>query len=240
MIRISTSAWKIGSDHFLFRKDARLDFLKQLGGTFSLHCCHNRGKAFHTMTERRRTVEDAQIIELYFRRDEDAISETAKKYGTFCQRLAGNILTDPADAEECVSDAYFQAWNAIPPQRPARLGAWLGRVVRNNALNCWKKNHRKKRYDGMEQLFSELTDCVPSPTTVERELDGRELTAFLNRWLGTLSRDDRVLFLRRYWNGEAVRDLARQAGVSPAKMAKRMYRLRQDLRAALEKEGYSL
>jgi RNA polymerase sigma-70 factor (ECF subfamily) len=185
-------------------------------------------------------VEDEQIIALYFQRDEDAIAETAKKYGAFCNKLACSILTDPADAEECVSDAYFQAWNAIPPQRPARLGAWLGRVVRNNALNLWKKNHRKKRYDGMEQLFSELTDCIPSPATVEQVLDGWELTAFLNRWLGTLPPDDRVLFLRRYWNGEAVRDLARQAGVSPAKLEKRLYRLRQTLRAALEKEGYSL
>jgi RNA polymerase sigma-70 factor (ECF subfamily) len=185
-------------------------------------------------------MEDGQIIDLYFQRNEEAISETAKKYGAFCRKIAVNILTDPADGEECVNDAYLQAWNAIPPQRPDRLGAWLGRVVRNNALNLWKKNHRKKRYDGIEQLFSELADCVPSPVTVERELDGQELTAFLNTWLGTLPRDDRALFLRRYWNGETVRDLAKQSGLSPAKIAKRMYRLRQNLRAALEKEGYSL
>jgi RNA polymerase sigma-70 factor (ECF subfamily) len=192
------------------------------------------------MTGRRQTVEDEQIIALYLKRDEDAIMETEEKYGAFCRKIAVNILTDPADGEECVNDAYLQAWNAIPPQKPCYLGAWLGRVVRNNALNLWKKNHRKKRYDGMEQLFSELTDCVPSPTTVEQELDGQELTAFLNTWLGTLHRDDRVLFLRRYWNGEAVVDLAKQSGVSPAKLTKRMYRLRQNLRVALEKEGYSL
>jgi RNA polymerase sigma-70 factor (ECF subfamily) len=185
-------------------------------------------------------VEDEQIIALYFQRNEAAITETAKKYGAFCRRLAVQILTIPADAEECVNDTYLQAWNAIPPQRPEKLGAWLGRVVRNNAYNLWKKNHRKKRYDGMEQLFSELADCIPSPITVERELDGQELTAFLNDWLGTLSKDDRALFLRRYWNGESVQALAARTGVSPAKMAKRMYRLRQNLRAALEKEGYSL
>jgi RNA polymerase sigma-70 factor (ECF subfamily) len=192
------------------------------------------------MTERRQTVEDEQIIALYLKRDEGTIMETEEKYGAFCRKIAVSILTDPADGEECVNDAYLQAWNAIPPQKPSHLGAWLGRVVRNNALNLWKKNHRKKRYDGMEQLFSELTDCVPSPTTVEQELDGQELTAFLNTWLGTLPRDDRVLFLRRYWNGESIRNLAKQSGVSPAKLAKRMYRLRQNLRAALEKEGYSL
>jgi RNA polymerase sigma-70 factor (ECF subfamily) len=185
-------------------------------------------------------VEDEEIVKLYFRRDENAISETQKKYGAFCRKIAFNILSNDEDTEECVNDAYLQAWNAIPPQKPNRLGAWLGRVVRNNAYNIWRKNHRKKRYDGMEELFSELADCVPSPVSVEQEIDGQELTAFLNSWLGTLPKDDRVLFLRRYWNGEAIKDLARQFGVSPTKMAKRMYRLRQNLSDALEKEGYSL
>ena len=184
-------------------------------------------------------MEDLQIIDLYNQRDENAISETAKKYGAFCESIAFNILTIAADVEECVNDTYLQAWNSIPPQQPARLGAWLGKVVRNIAINLWNKNHRKKRYAGMEQLLSELEDCIPSPITVEQEIEEKELTEFLNTWLASLSKADRILFMRRYWNGEAVKDLAKEYRIMPRDMAKRMYRLRQSLKSALEKGCYT-
>lgn len=185
-------------------------------------------------------MEDSEIIALYFSRDEAAISETAAKYGAFCRGIALNILSVSEDAEECVNDAYLQAWNSIPPQRPSKLGAWLGRVVRNIAYNLWKKNHRQKRYAGLEALLEELEDCVPSPVTVERELEERELTEAVNLWLSSLAKKDRVLFVRRYWNGEAVNALAGSAGMSPAAAAKRLYQLRRELKSTLEKEGYSL
>lgn len=185
-------------------------------------------------------MEDAQIIDLYFERNEAAIVETAAKYGRFCRNVALNILSVGADAEECVNDAYLQAWNSIPPQRPSSLRAWLGRVVRNISINLWNKNHCQKRYAGMEQLMDELEDCIPSPQTVEHQIEGQELTEAIDTWLASLPRDDRVLFVRRYWNGETVDELAKEAGTGPKKLAKRMYRLRQNLRAALEKEGYLL
>jgi RNA polymerase sigma-70 factor (ECF subfamily) len=99
---------------------------------------------FHRTRERRYVVGDQQIVASYVQRDEDAIVETAKKHGAFFHKPLFSILTDPADAEECVNDAYFQAWNAIPPRQPERLGTWLGRVVRNNAYNLWKKNPLEK------------------------------------------------------------------------------------------------
>lgn len=185
-------------------------------------------------------MDDSEIIGLFFERDEAAISETAKKYGSFCHSIALNILSINVDADECVNDAYLQAWNSIPPQKPDKLGSWLGKVVRNIALDFWKKNHRKKRYAVMEQLLNELEDCIPSPVTVECEIEEHELTEFLNIWLESLSQNDRVLFMRRYWNGEKLSALARENGMSPANMAKRMYRLRQNLKLKLEKEGYSL
>ena len=185
-------------------------------------------------------MEDSQIISLFFRRDEAAISETDKKYGAFCYKIALNILSVNADAEECVNDTYLQAWNNIPPQNPDKFGAWLGKVVRNIALNLWNKNHRQKRYAGMDKLLNELEDCIPSPVTVEHKMEEKELTRFINTWLAQLSGDDRVLFVRRYWNGEALNKLAAEYGLSPKNMAKRMYRLRQDLKSKLEKEGYSL
>lgn len=185
-------------------------------------------------------MEDSEIIALYFRRDEAAIAETAAKYGDFCRKIALNILPSDEDAKECVNDAYLQAWNSIPPNRPDHLGAWLGRVVRNLAYNGWKKNHRQKRGCGMDGMQEELADCIPSPVSVEREIETRELTRFLNRWLAALPKNDRILFLRRYWYGDPVNVLAQKAGISPVSMAKRMYRIRQNLKSALEKEGYLL
>ena len=185
-------------------------------------------------------MEDAQIIDLYFQRDESAITQTAAKYGIFCHKLARNILSIEEDAEECVNDTYLQAWNAIPPLRPDKLGAWLGRVVRNIAINMWNKNHRKKRYSGMELLLAELEECIPSSQTVEQKVEEKELTEAINVWLGSLSREDRILFLRRYWNGEAVKELARERGMTPGRLARRMYGLRQNLKFRLEQEGYSL
>ena len=185
-------------------------------------------------------MEDAQIIDLYFQRDEAAITQTAAKYGIFCHKLARNILSIEEDAEECVNDTYLQAWNAIPPLRPDKLGAWLGRVVRNIAINLWNKNHRKKRYSGMELLLAELEECIPSSQTVEQKVEEKELTEAINVWLDSLSREDRILFLRRYWNGEAVKELARERGMTPERLARRMYGLRQNLKLRLEQEGYSL
>ena len=185
-------------------------------------------------------MEDLQIIDLYFKRDETAISETDQKYGAFCRSIALNMLSIYEDAEECVNDTYLQAWNTIPPQRPVRFGAWLGRVVRNISINLWNKNHRQKRYAGIEQLLDELEDCIPSPATVEHQIEEQELTEVVNTWLVSLPQNDRILFMRRYWNGETVNALAQESGASPANMAKRMYRLRQNLKSKLEKEGYSL
>ncbi len=185
-------------------------------------------------------MEDLQIINLYFERSETAIAETAAKYGRFCRNIALNIISVAEDAEECVNDTYLQAWNSIPPQRPEKFRAWLGRVVRNITINLWRRNHRQKRYAGMEQLLDELEDCIPSPETVERQIEGKELTEAINTWLASLCRDDRVLFVRRYWNGQAVNDLAEEAGMEPKRLARRMYGLRQKLKAALEKEGYVL
>lgn len=185
-------------------------------------------------------MEDSRIIDLYWRRDEAAIGETERKYGPLCRSLAKNILSVDEDAEECVNDALHQAWNSIPPQRPDRLGAWLGKVTRNLALNRWHKNRAQKRYAGMSALLSELEDCVPAPGGVERELENQALSAAIDGWLRTLPKDDRVLFVRRYWYGVELRDLAAERGVSPNRLAQKMLRLRRGLKKALEQEGFTI
>lgn len=183
---------------------------------------------------------DPQIIELYWNRDERAIHETKQKYGSFCLRIAINILTSYEDAEECVNDVYYRVWQAIPPQRPTKFRAWIGKIVRNTAITLWDRNHARKRFAGMNQLLSELEDCIPSPQTLEREMEGKELSDVIDGWLASLSKEERTLFMRRYWNGEALKDLARTCGMTPGKLAQRMYRLRSSLRETLEREGIQL
>lgn len=185
-------------------------------------------------------MEDVQIIELYWQRKEQAIAETSAKYGAFCFGIAKNILSNHEDAEECVNDTYHQVWNAIPPQRPLKFRPWLGKIVRNIALNLWNKNHAQKRYAGMTELLRELEDCIPSSQTVGQEIEEKELTEQIDRWLRSLDRADRILFVRRYWNGAALRDLAKEQGIPPGRLSQRMYRLRMSLKAALEKEGIHL
>ncbi|MBR4702858.1 MAG: sigma-70 family RNA polymerase sigma factor [Oscillospiraceae bacterium] len=185
-------------------------------------------------------MEDSAIIELYWQRSEQAIAETQTKYGAFCYSVALNLLRIPEDAEECVSDTYHAAWNAMPPQRPEKLRAWLGRVTRNLSLSLWNRNHRAKRSGGIPELLDELEDCLPAPETAETALEARELARAIDAWLSSLRREDRVLFLGRYWNGLSIQELAFRRGMKPEKLSLRLFRLRQSLRGFLEKEGYVL
>ncbi len=185
-------------------------------------------------------MEDSAIIARLLRREEDAISDLSAKYGPYCRTIARNILSNEADAEEVLSDTWLKAWNAIPPERPDNLSAWLGAVVRHGAYNLWKRNHRQKRDAGLDMMLDELADCLPAPETPESTLDGKALTEELNRWLGSLPKEDRILFVRRYWYGDSVADLAKAVGVRPAQMAKKMFQLRQKLKQTLERNGYTV
>lgn len=182
-------------------------------------------------------MEDKTILELYARRSQQAITETAAKYGPYCAAVADRILGCPEDTEEILNDTWLAAWNDIPPSAPACLRAYLGRITRNLALSRFRFFHTKKRYAGLETLLSELEDCVPAPQTVERELERRELARLLADWLDGLEPEERQLFVRRYWHGLPVKRLAREAGCSQNAMASRLLRLRQRLRARLEEEG---
>ena len=185
-------------------------------------------------------MEDLAIIELYWARDEGAITETDLKYGPLCRRLAFNILSDREDSEECVNDTWHRAWDTMPPQRPESLRAYLGRIVRNLSISRLRQRTAQKRGGGLEVMLSELEDCLPSPAQVEQDLEAKELAAAISRWLRSLEPDDRVLFVRRYWYGEAVSRLASEWGASSNQMAKRMQKLRRALKKRLEQEGLSV
>lgn len=185
-------------------------------------------------------MDDKQIIELYFNREESAIMETAHKYGAFCHRIAMNILSIREDAEECVNDTYLAAWKKMPPEMPNSLCAFLGRITRNLSISRYRSNHAKKRYSGMEVLLSELNDCIPSMEQTEQIIERNRLSSLISDWLDTLPKDDCTLFVRRYWYGEPVKLLAKQYGCTPNRMTQRLLRLRNSLKTILEKEGAAL
>ena len=185
-------------------------------------------------------MEDQRIIQLFWERDQGAIAALARKYGRYCRTIAENILRSREDAEECVNDVYLRVWNAVPPQRPQALPAFLGRIVRNLSISRWRRERAQKRYAGLENLLSGLEECLPDPKGVEETVEGRELTCRIEVWLESLPRDDRVVFLRRYWYGQEVQVLAKDWGVTPNQMAKRLQRLRKSLKHNLEQEGFTV
>ena len=182
-------------------------------------------------------MDDLAIVELYHRREQRAIAESDKKYGAFCFSLSLRLLARREDAEECVNDTWHAAWNRMPPDRPQALGVFFGRIVRNLSISRWRKNHAKKRYDGIEVLLSELEDCVPAPGTVEEELEREQLARSISSWLDGLTEENRRLFIRRYWYGDPVKELAAERDESPNGLSQRLLRLRRELGRFLEMEG---
>ena len=181
-------------------------------------------------------MEDSDIIVLYERRDEEAIRQTELQHGTFCRRLAGNFLRDLRDVEECLADTWLAAWNQIPPEKPLCLRAYLGRITRNLAVSRYRRNQAAKRGSGLETMLDELEEALPS-ADLQQQLEQQELSRVISQWLDEVPQEDRILFVRRYWMGESVKDLAAFQGETPNRMARRMQRLRQSLRRRLEQEG---
>lgn len=186
-------------------------------------------------------MEDSDIIELFWQRDQQAVSEAEAKYGGYCRTIAGRILPSPQDAEECVNDALYRAWQSIPPQRPGSLPAFLGRLTRNLSLDRWRHSSARKRGGGQAELaLSELEECVPAPGGVEEALEERLLTDCLERFARSLPNTERRVFLQRYWYLCPVKEVAAQNAMSVSKAASMLFRLRKSLKKFLEKEGITV
>lgn len=186
-------------------------------------------------------MEDEEIIELYWLRSERAIEETAHRYGRFCHSIAYNVLSNREDSEECVNDTYLHTWNAIPPRRPNRFSAFLGKITRNLALKKYEKYTAEKRGGGAVPLaLEELSECIPDPDSVERYMDERMLAETLNRFLKGLPLETRGIFLHRYWKLDAVKEIAREFGLSESKVKMSLMRTRGKLKNFLEQEGIEL
>lgn len=160
---------------------------------------------------------DQEIIQLFFQRCEEAVTQTQKKYGALCRSVAQRLLSDPRDTEECVSDTYLRAWNAIPPERPRSLRAYLARITRNLALDRYKYNTAAQRSTALTDAFEELEPWIATEQgDPDTELDASELRRVLNGFLRRQSAEARVFFLRRYWYGESIREIAEECCVSEA------------------------
>lgn len=183
-------------------------------------------------------MDDAGIIELYWQRDELAIAETDSKYGKYCRYVSDNILRNPSDSEECVNDCYLKVWNAIPSQRPNNLTAFLGKIVRNLSLSRLRARSAAKRGGGQYELCLEELSCLESEAgNAERELELRELSAGISRFLSALPPLERDIFLSRYWYMAPVDEIAKRAGFSYSKTASILYRSRNKLKNYLDREG---
>lgn len=183
-------------------------------------------------------MDDNKIIELYFARNEDAISETSYKYGHYCHAIAINILASEEDSQECLNDTYLQAWQSIPPARPVSLRAFLGKITRNLALNLLEKKNAQKRGGGeVTLILGELSDCAGS---LDSFTDEFALSEIINKFLGTLSAQSRNFFVSRYFYARSLKEIARMYSMSENKVTVSLFRTREKLRKALTKEGIDI
>ena len=186
-------------------------------------------------------MNDARIVQLYFDRDEQAISLTAEKYGKYCTSIAKNILGNHEDAEECVNDTYLNTWNAIPPKRPEILSTFLGKIVRNLAFNKYNHNTADKRGGGeLPAVLDELSDCVSGIDDVGQAYEYKELLAAINDFLSTLPAGKRNIFICRYWYTDSISDIAARFDMTCSAVSMTLNRLRTKLHNYLIERGYEI
>lgn len=182
-------------------------------------------------------MEDLQIIGLLFQRSESAISALQLKFGGLCRSIISRILSDSRDVEECTSDTYLRVWHSIPPQRPVRLDSFVARIARNVALDRYDYNTASMRNSGLTLAYEELALYLPSRS---QEADAVEFRTFLNRFLRGLPKVSRMMFIRRYWYGESITQIANAFDYSEEKVKSSLFRTRKKLREAMIKEGIYL
>lgn len=188
-------------------------------------------------SERRFIVDDKQIIELYFARDERAITETDIKYRKYCSAIAYGILRDKEDVEEVLNDTYSGAWNSIPPNEPAVLSTYLGKITRNLSLKRVRSANAVKRGgDEFLSAFEEISEIISSDEDMEKEIEAKELSAYINTYLRALPDTERGVFICRYWYFNSISDISKQFGFSQSKVKSMLYRTRNKMFSKLKEE----
>ncbi len=183
-------------------------------------------------------MDDNKIICLFEERSETAVSLLQEKYGRLCLSIARHILTDERDAEECVNDASLKVWNSIPPEHPLSLAAYVSRITRNLALDRYSYNTAKQRSTALTEAFEELEAVLFSSSDVEDAIHEKEFRQFINGFLQGLSKENRIYFVRRYWYGDSIKEIAKAFSISEEKVKSSLFRTRNRLKTALTKGGY--
>lgn len=183
-------------------------------------------------------MDDTKIVDLYWARSEDAIAETAAKYGSYCRTIALHILTDAGDAEECVNDTYMNAWNSMPEHRPSRLAPYLGKLTRWLSLNRLRENSSLKRGGGeLPAVLDELAETLDSGLDTEKEFERKELNRALRHLMDKLDKTERDVFLARYWYVASISEIAEKSGFTRSKVKSMLHRTRKKLLRQLKEEG---
>ncbi len=186
-------------------------------------------------------MEDKNIINLYWQRNQDAITETASKYGSYCKFIAKNILFNDEDAEECVNDTYLNAWNSIPPQKPRILSTYLGKITRHLSFDKYRHNNALKRGNGeIPLILDELEECVSGIESIENNFDKKQIIEEINIFLNSLKPQKRDIFLCRYWYAMPIRDISKQFKITENNVSIALKRTRDNLKSYLTERGYDI
>lgn len=185
-------------------------------------------------------MDDNKIIDLFYERSEQAISQLAKKYGTLCNRIAFNILKDESDAEECVNDAYLIIWNTVPPEKPDPLRTYVCRIVRNTSINRYVHNTAKKRNEYYDTALEDFENYFTDPDGVEDIVAAKQFRAEVEQYLMKNDKESRFIFLRRYWYCDEIGDIAKMLHKKENYVSVKLFRIKEDLKNYLIKKGFSL
>lgn len=194
-----------------------------------------RVKARNTNYKGSQTMDDSKIVDMYWARNENAICESDKKYGRMLHSLSYSLLSSREDAEECVNDTYLDAWGAMPMARPEFLGAFLSKITRRISVDRFRAKHREKR-GGIDNMLSELSDCIPLRDDQGGEYDSERIREALNGFLYSLTKEKRVMFILRYFYSKSIGDIAIQMDIGESKIKTTLHRLRGDLKKILEEQ----
>lgn len=184
-------------------------------------------------------INDIELIRLFQDKAERAITESERRYGAYCRKIAMNVLEDPEDAQECVNDVWLKAWNGIPTEAPPNLQAYFGKLTRELAIDRWRRDHSEKRGGGEFSLcLDELSECIPTKNDVETTVAQKELTQTLRRFVATLDETPRRVFVCRYWYFDTVPEIAARFGFTRSKVTSMLHRTRKQLKTYLKECGY--
>ena len=186
-------------------------------------------------------MDDKTIIDQLWERSEGILSVISTKYGKLCRSLAFGILRSDEDAEECVNDTYLKVWETIPPSRPENLRAYIAKLTRNISIDRLRGAKRQKRSDGEREVaLDEIADIIPGGTSPEEILGEKELASVIDAFVREQNEDARLIFIARYWSYKSVAEISRELGFSQSKVKTTLYRVREELKEKLEKEGYGI